>query len=96
MGFAHALTNCPPVVTTELYYISGDRALDDLVSAKTWRISEPVTSLVPHFYVLSWGYSLTAARVTAGDMKQPPWFRDLLNLKYEDMVFHFCVFTKYL
>ena len=59
---------------TELYYISGDRALDDLVSAKTWRISEPVTSLVPHFYVLSWGYSLTAARLTAGDMKQPPWF----------------------
>ena len=61
---------------TELYYISGDRALDDLVSAKTWRISEPVTSLVPHFYVLSWSYSLTAARLTAGDMKQPPWFGD--------------------
>ena len=60
--------------TTELYYITGDRALDDLVSAKTWRISEPVTSLVPHFYVLSWGYSLTAARLTAGDMKEPPWF----------------------
>ena len=71
---AHAQTNCTYVPSTELYYISGDRSLDDLVSAKTWRISEPVTSLVPHFYVLSWGYSLTAARVTAGDMKQPPWF----------------------
>ena len=38
------------VRVTELYYISGDRALNDLVSAKTWRISEPVTSLVPHFH----------------------------------------------
>ena len=68
------VSNIARLTSTELYYITGDRALDDLVSAKTWRISEPVTSLVPHFYVLSWGYSLTVARLTAGDMKEPPWF----------------------
>ena len=39
-----------PGETTELYYISGDRALGCRVSAKTWRISEPVTSQFPSFH----------------------------------------------
>ena len=36
--------------TTELYYISGDRAFSCRVSAKTLRISEPVTSQFPSFH----------------------------------------------